>query len=93
MSPKVFILIPAFNYAPYLDECIQSGLRQIYSDFELIEASNNSTDNREEVVARFQKVWLVGCNRIEFGEVEQDWTVPYHSNTTKMEKNNLRAAD
>lgn len=49
-KPKVSILIPAFNYAHYLSEAIDSVLSQTFSNFELIVVDNCSTDNTEEIV-------------------------------------------
>jgi glycosyltransferase involved in cell wall biosynthesis len=52
-SPKVSVLIPTYNYAHFLDETIQSVLDQTFSDYELIIVDNNSTDNTDEVIAKY----------------------------------------
>jgi len=52
-APKVSVLIPTYNYAHYLDDTIQSVLKQTYTDFELIIVDNCSTDNTDEVVKKY----------------------------------------
>lgn len=61
-NPKVSVLIPAYNYAHYLSEAIDSVLAQTYSDFELIIVDNCSTDNTEEIVNEYKK----NDNRVKF---------------------------
>src|SRR5687768_14893088 len=52
-SPRVSVLIPTYNYARYLDEAIQSAIRQTFTDFEIIIVDNNSTDNTAEVISKY----------------------------------------
>jgi glycosyltransferase involved in cell wall biosynthesis len=52
-TPKVSVLIPTYNSAPFLDEAIQSVLNQSYPDFELIIVDNKSTDNTSEVIEKY----------------------------------------
>ena len=54
-NPKVSVLIPAYNYAKYLPEAIESVLSQTFTDFELIIVDNCSTDNTKEVVNNYAK--------------------------------------
>ena len=51
--PKVSIVLPNYNYARYLDERIQSLLKQTYKDFELIIVDDASTDNSLEVINKY----------------------------------------
>ena len=53
ISPKVSILIPTFNYSHFIGEAIQSALNQTYTDFEIIIVDDGSTDNTDEVVAKY----------------------------------------
>ena len=51
--PKVSVIIPNYNHAPFLQERIQSVLDQTFQDFEIIYLDDASTDNSAEVVAPF----------------------------------------
>lgn len=55
LNPKVSVLIPAYNYAQYLPEAIDSVLEQTFENFELIIVDNCSTDNTEEIVNAYAK--------------------------------------
>ena len=47
----VSVLTPVYNGALYLDECIQSVVRQTYDNFEFVIVDNCSTDNSYEIAA------------------------------------------
>lgn len=49
MKPLVSIIIPAFNYGNYLQECINSLIQQEYEEWEAIIIDDGSTDNTIEV--------------------------------------------
>jgi glycosyltransferase involved in cell wall biosynthesis len=51
--PLVSIVIPAYNYARYLDEAIESVLSQSYKDIELIVLDDGSTDNTRKVLEKY----------------------------------------
>ena len=51
--PKVSVLIPVYNAAPFLEASINSILQQTYRDFELILLNDASTDNSEQIVQKF----------------------------------------
>lgn len=44
MMPKLSIVIPIYNVAPYLNECIDSLLLQTFADFEALFVNDGSTD-------------------------------------------------
>jgi teichuronic acid biosynthesis glycosyltransferase TuaG len=55
MSPKVSIIIPTYNRVRYLREALDSALSQTYPNIEIIVVDDGSTDNTEQVVARYGK--------------------------------------
>jgi glycosyltransferase involved in cell wall biosynthesis len=46
---KVSIIVPCYNQAQFLDECLQSVLGQTFTDWECIIVNDGSPDNTEEV--------------------------------------------
>jgi glycosyltransferase involved in cell wall biosynthesis len=52
--PRVTIILPNYNYARYLKECVRSILRQTYRDFELIYVDDASTDESNRVIDAFR---------------------------------------
>ena len=51
--PKVSVVIPTYNRAHLLPECLESVLAQSFRDFEVIVIDDGSTDNTPEVVSAF----------------------------------------
>ena len=43
-QPKVAIVIPVYNVAPYLNECLDSILTQTYANFTVFAVDDGSTD-------------------------------------------------
>jgi glycosyltransferase involved in cell wall biosynthesis len=62
MHPKISIIVPAYNQAEYLDECLQSVLDQTYTDWECIIIDDGSTDNTEKTM----EVWLLKDKRFKY---------------------------
>ena len=48
--PRLTVLMPTYNVAPWVEEAIHSVLRQTYRDFELLVVDDASTDNTLDVV-------------------------------------------
>ena len=59
--PKVSVLIPTYNSAPFLDDAIESVLNQTFTDFELLIVDNCSTDNSMEVISKY-----LSDNRVKY---------------------------
>lgn len=53
-QPLVSIIIPAYNYANYIGDCLDSVLMQSLKEWECIVVDNGSTDNTAEVVKKYQ---------------------------------------
>jgi glycosyltransferase involved in cell wall biosynthesis len=54
-SPKVSVIIPAYNASEFIREAINSVLNQTYTDYEIIvvDGRDGSTDNTREIVAEY----------------------------------------
>lgn len=51
--PRVSVVTPFYNTAPYLAECIESVLAQSHGDLEYVLCDNHSTDGGGEIAARY----------------------------------------
>jgi len=52
--PPISVIVPAYNTAATIEECIDSILAQTFTDFELIIADDGSTDNTCEIISRYK---------------------------------------
>lgn len=53
ISSLISIVVPCYNQAQYLDECLQSVLDQTYKEWECIIVNDGSSDNTEEVAKKW----------------------------------------
>ena len=50
---KVSIIIPVYNTAKYLEDCLESTSEQTLKDIEIIIVNDDSTDNSEDIIKKF----------------------------------------
>lgn len=62
MNPLISVIVPCYNQAQYLDECLQSVLNQTYQNWECIIVNDGSPDNTEEIA----KKWLEKDPRFKY---------------------------
>ena len=62
-KPKISIIIPVYNVADYLTECIESIVVQEYTDYEIILVDDGSTDGSErlcdELAQKYDKIQVI----------------------------------
>jgi len=51
---KVTVYIPTYNYANYINNAVQSVIKQTMTDWELIIIDDGSTDNTQEILAKYR---------------------------------------
>ena len=74
--PKVSVIVPNFNHAPYLRQRIDSILNQTFQDFELILLDDCSTDDSREVIESYkdnEHVSQVVFNESNSGSPFRQW--------------------
>ncbi len=52
-TPRVSVILPAYNSEKYIDESINSILNQTFTDFELIILNDGSTDKTPEIIQKY----------------------------------------
>ena len=60
--PLISVIVPCYNQAQYLDECLQSVLDQTYTDWECIIVNDGSPDNIEDIA----KKWVEKDSRFKY---------------------------
>jgi glycosyltransferase involved in cell wall biosynthesis len=69
-QPLVSVVVPFYNTARYLDECIQSVVAQSYPTFELILQDNASTDGSTNIA----RAWAARDTRIRYHRLDTQLT-------------------
>lgn len=75
-NPKVSVIVPNYNHAPFLKERIESILNQTFQNFELIILDDHSTDNSIEILENYRlhpKVSQYIMNEQNSGSVFKQW--------------------
>ena len=90
-NPLISVIVPCYNQAQYLDECLQSVLDQTYPNWDCIIVNDGSPDNTEEVAkkwlekdARFKYYYkenrgLSSARNFGIGKAEGEWILPLDS--------------
>ena len=74
--PKVSIIIPNYNHAPFLKQRIDSVLSQTFQDFEVIILDDCSRDNSKQIIEEYRnhpKVSTILYNEINSGTTFKQW--------------------
>ncbi|WP_423409242.1 glycosyltransferase family 2 protein [Heyndrickxia sp. MSNUG] len=53
--PRVTIIIPVYNSAEFISDCLESVLQQSYKNLEIIIINDGSTDNSEKIIKTYMK--------------------------------------
>lgn len=65
-KPIVSVIIPVFNFEEYIEETINSVLKQSYKNFEIIVIDDSSTDNTFKIVQSLSKKFSsIKCFKID----------------------------
>ncbi len=52
-TPKISIIVPVYNTAKYLEQCLKSLCLQTYKNLEIICVNDGSTDNSLEILKKY----------------------------------------
>ena len=63
MQEAISVLIPTFNRAQYIGECIESILRQTYDKIQIVVYDDGSTDNTVEIAKSFGSIKVIEGNK------------------------------
>ena len=64
---KFSVIVPNYNKAPYIADCLNSIYGQTYKNFEVIVIDDGSTDNSLEEIKKFPEVKFITTNRLQAG--------------------------
>lgn len=76
-TPKVSVIVPNYNHAPYLRERLESIYNQSYKNIEVILLDDCSNDGSQEILkeyaVRFSEVTVKNFNTVNSGGVFNQW--------------------
>jgi len=67
-TPKISIVTPSFEQGRYLEDTIQSVLKQNYPNIEYIVKDGGSQDNSQEILSRYQNKLTYYCSAPDKGQ-------------------------
>jgi glycosyltransferase involved in cell wall biosynthesis len=67
VTPRVSVVVPAYNSVAFIDATMRSILAQNFTDFELVVSDHNSTDGTWEALQRFTADHRVRLSRLASG--------------------------
>ena len=67
MTPRVSVVVPAYNSVAFIDATMRSILAQTFSDFELVVSDHSSTDGTWEALQQFTADPRVRLSRLASG--------------------------
>src|SRR5690606_11887901 len=76
MRPKVSVIVPNYNHAPFLKDRLDSIFRQEFEDYEVILLDDCSTDGSREIIESYrdhEKVSHVVLKERNSGSTFQQW--------------------
>ena len=50
MKPKISFIVPSYNFADYIEVCVQSILNQTYDNIDVVVVNDGSTDISKDVI-------------------------------------------
>ncbi|MDO5553870.1 MAG: glycosyltransferase [Planctomycetia bacterium] len=53
MTPRISVIVPVYNVAEWLEECLDSILNQTFQDLEVICVNDGSTDNSPDILKEY----------------------------------------
>ncbi|MGB7947215.1 MAG: glycosyltransferase [Candidatus Binatia bacterium] len=74
-APKVSVIVPNYNHAPYLSQRLDSILNQTFRDFEVIVLDDASSDKSREIIQTYADHPAVRClfNETRNGSAFRQW--------------------
>ena len=70
---KISIIIPTYNRAKFIEKAIESVLNQTSNSYELVVCDNNSTDNTQEIVKKFESDKIKYIKFSKTLQVSENW--------------------